>query len=404
VAPLRPGLLAVKAPGRFYGGEEYAAATIAEKLVEIGIWDVRIGIADDLFTAEQAARTAEVQGWRVIAPDGSAEFLCDLPVEVLEDADLVGLLRRLGLRLLGDLAGLPAADVLTRFGPFAARVHRLLQDRRTDERPLATRTPPPELAAEVVFEPPLDSTEAVCFSVRRTAEELVARLAARELVGTVVRVQAHTDRDTTCTRSWAHSRWFAAADLVDRVHWQLESAARAGQLDGPVARVRFEPETVEPAGAHAEALWGSGTDDRVERGVARVQAMLGYDAACRPVRQGGRAPADRQALVPWGEKADWHRGLRPLDLPWPGSVPSPAPTRVFPAPTPGKRNDVPMRRSDPIARLTWSTSAPTSSQTFATSFMNEMRVASIAFAAYLHNSALAQSITMIGAPVRVNGR
>ena len=35
--------------------------------------------------------------------------------------------------------------------------------------------------------------------------------------------------------------------------------------------------------------------------------------------------------------------------------------------------------------------------------MNEMRVASIAFAAYLHSSALAQSIIMIGAPVRVNG-
>ncbi len=62
-----------------------------------------------------------------------------------------------------------------------------------------------------------------------------------------------------------------------------------------------------------------------------------------------------------------------------------------------------MRRSEPIARRTWSTSAPTSSQTLATSFMNEMRVASMALAAYLVSSALAQSITMIGAPVRVNG-
>ncbi len=35
--------------------------------------------------------------------------------------------------------------------------------------------------------------------------------------------------------------------------------------------------------------------------------------------------------------------------------------------------------------------------------MNEMRVASMAFAAYLQSSALAQSIIMIGAPVRVNG-
>ena len=35
--------------------------------------------------------------------------------------------------------------------------------------------------------------------------------------------------------------------------------------------------------------------------------------------------------------------------------------------------------------------------------MKEMRVARMAFAAYLLSSALAQSITMIGAPVRVNG-
>ena len=35
--------------------------------------------------------------------------------------------------------------------------------------------------------------------------------------------------------------------------------------------------------------------------------------------------------------------------------------------------------------------------------MNEMRVARIEFAAYLHSSALAVSIIMIGAPVRVNG-
>src|SRR6266436_502167 len=40
---------------------------------------------------------------------------------------------------------------------------------------------------------------------------------------------------------------------------------------------------------------------------------------------------------------------------------------------------------------------------FATSFMNEMRVARIEFAAYLHSSALAVLIVRIGAPVRVNG-
>ena len=62
-----------------------------------------------------------------------------------------------------------------------------------------------------------------------------------------------------------------------------------------------------------------------------------------------------------------------------------------------------MRLSDATARRTSSTLAPYCSHTCATSFMNEMRVASMAFAAYLQSSALEQSITMIGAPVRVNG-
>ncbi|CAJ7659917.1 Uncharacterised protein [Burkholderia pseudomallei] len=46
-----------------------------------------------------------------------------------------------------------------------------------------------------------------------------------------------------------------------------------------------------------------------------------------------------------------------------------------------------MRGSEPIPRRTASMSAPKRSARFASSFMNEMRVASIAFAAYFVNSA-----------------
>lgn len=335
VALLRPGLLAIRAPGRFYGGEEHAAATIAECLVGVGVDDVRIGVADDLFAAEQAARLADVQGWRIVEPGGSAAFLCGLPVGVLdtdlsEGAELVGLLRRLGLSTLGDLAALPARDVLTRFGAYGAQVHRLA--RGADPVEPAPRTPPPDLVSEVVFEPALVSVEAVAFSVRRTADAFVARLAERGLVCTALRVEAEAEdarRTLLSSRSWVHSRWFGAGDVVDRVHWQLSATPSGALVGAPVALVRFTPETVEPAAAHADGLWGSGTDELVDRGVAKVQALLGYDAVVVPVRQGGRAPADRQALVPWGERPT---GLRAPDLPWPGSVPSPAPSRVFTEP------------------------------------------------------------------------
>jgi protein ImuB len=330
VAPLRPGLLAIRAPGRFYGGEDHAAAVLAERLVEVGVTDVRIGIADDLFTAEQAARSADVQGWRVIEEGGSASYLSGLPVGVLEDLDLVGLLQRLGIETLGALAALPARDVLTRFGSYGAKVHRLAGG--AGSAVLGTRTPPPDLTAEVAFEPPLASVEAVCFSVRRTAESFVERLGDRGLVGTAVRIEAEGDdaaRSLLSTRSWVHSRWFTAADLVDRVHWQLQATPGGVVLGAPVGLVRFVPETVEPAAAHADGLWGGGTDERVDRGVARVQAMLGYDAVKIPVRQGGRTPSDRQALVTWGERPT---GLRPPEQPWPGRIPAPAPTRVFAEP------------------------------------------------------------------------
>src|SRR5690606_15076723 len=98
---------------------------IAEQLVEHGLWDVRCGIADDLFAAEQAARQAPVQEAVIVPSGGAADFLRDLPLAVLEDTAMVDLLRRLGLRTLGDFARLPARDVHTRFGSLGALAHRL---------------------------------------------------------------------------------------------------------------------------------------------------------------------------------------------------------------------------------------------------------------------------------------
>lgn len=327
---LRPGLLALHVPDRFYGGEVEAAAIIAERVVDLGVWDCRVGVADNLFAAEQAARQAAPQDTLIVSEGGSAGFLQGLPVEALDDPDLVGLLRRLGIRTLGDLAGLPRREVQARFGAEGARIHRLA--RGDDDAALALRTPPPDLVCQIHFEPPLVSVETVCSSLRRTADRFVAQLAGRHLVCTRVEIQvecegAEREGVVASSQSWAHVRWFRATDLIDRVHWQLS----AQRLPGPVGLVRLIPEAIESSAAHAEGLWGGGTDEDAERGITRVQAMLGYDAVVVPVLQGGRAPVDRQALVPWGERPS---GLRPRELPWPGSVPDPAPTRVFAEPLP----------------------------------------------------------------------
>ena len=258
VAALRPGLLAVRAPGSWYGTEDEAAATVCQALVEAAVWDVRIGIADDLFTAEQAARTAEVQSWSVIDEGRSAVFLRSLPVDVLQQdgprgRELVSLLQRLGLRTLGDLADLPGESVEHRLGSYGAEVRR--RARGEDPALFAARTPPPELDAEVVFEPALDSVEAITFSVRTTAERFVTQLAHHQLVATEVRVEAESDGAVCSSRTWLHPRHFDARDLVDRVHWQLQSAGttsgagsalrgrkHSGSVRAPIDRIRFVPE------------------------------------------------------------------------------------------------------------------------------------------------------------------
>lgn len=333
---VRPGTCALGAGGvsSYYGGEPYAAAVIAERLVEIGIDDCRIGVADGAFAAEQAARRAPQQDSLVVDPGGSAAFLCDLPVDVLGQPDLVGLLRRLGLRTLGDLAGLPERDVVTRFGRLGALAHRLA--RGAESQPVALRRPPPELERSVGFEPPLEQIEPIAFSVRTTAEEFVAGLAQHGLVCTTVWVEVHSDSGEISERQWMHPRWFDAADLVDRVRWQLQGGVGAAVplgsgLSAPAVRVRFVPDSVAPLAEHAEGLWGSGPDERIHRAMSRVQSMLGHGGVVSAVVGGGRGPLERQTMVPWGD-----RPVPRFDgaSPWPGSLPPPAPATVFPRPRP----------------------------------------------------------------------
>jgi protein ImuB len=325
VTPIRPGLCALSVPSRYYGGEREAAAVIAEHLVAAGVWECRIGIADGIFTAEQAARQAAPQDCCVIPAGGSARYLADLPIVVLEDLELVSLLRRLGIRTLGDFAALPARDVLTRFGSQGALIHRLASGK--DSRIAAARQPPLDLRQSVSFDPPLETVEPVAFSSRQTAELLIAELARHGLVCSEIRIEVVGDRGWVGSRAWAHPRWFTAADLVDRLYWQLQG----GPSPEPVQGIRLIPEAVESLADHGEGLWGSAPDERIERGVARLQGMLGPEEVLSPSLQGGRNPRQRQMLTPWGERGTRHRAA---DLPWPGSIPPPAPARVFPEPRP----------------------------------------------------------------------
>ncbi|MBS1907425.1 MAG: DNA polymerase Y family protein [Actinobacteria bacterium] len=336
---LRPGLVLLRARGvaRYHGGEAEAARALHALLAASGHPEVRLGIADGPFTAELAARGGDPL--LVVAAGASAAFLAPLPVQALRTPGVTALLLRLGIHTLGELAALGPERLRERFGEHGGRLHALASG--ADSRPVVPRDPDPELAAEVEFESPLGQSDQIAFAVRQSADAVLLALGKASLVCTEVRIDLTDDDGQVTSRTWLHPTCFEAADLVDRVRWQLESLAAEAAATGAdadeahrfrgIARVRIAPVAVDDAAHHQPGLFGSGTDERLHHAVSRVQTLLGHEGVVTAVVAGGRLLSDRQQLTPWGERVV---PARSADQPWPGQLPDPLPAEVFDPPRP----------------------------------------------------------------------
>ncbi len=340
VQVIRPGLCAIKAkgPSRYYGSAEKAADVVFQTLAAIGLTDVRIGIADGPFAAEQAAKATDqleddVDQIVVIPPGGSPWFLSTYTLDILEQPKLTVLLKRLGIRSLGDFAALSAADVRNRFGIEGALAHR--QASGLDHRNVLVRKPPPQLDTTADFEPPLARIDQLAFAFRTRADEFVDTLRGAGFVCTALHVSLHTESGEVSERRWRHPRWFDADDVVDRVRWQLQGTSASDQgLTSGITRVHVVPDIVEDLSDHADGLWGTGPDEGIHHGLARVQSMLGHGAVLTAIIAGGRLLADRRVFIPWGDtpSSPAKAPAKDRDQPWPGRLPGPVPATVFAAP------------------------------------------------------------------------
>jgi protein ImuB len=417
---VRPGVcaLAARGPTRYFGGEERAAEHLVEQVAQACAVEAQVGIADGVFAAGLAARTG-----RIVADGATPAFLADFDIAAIGGGHaansasgrsrvaarpsgmrgvtsreaLVDLLRRLGIRTLGEFAALPSADVLARFGFDAALVHRLAAG--GDERPLATRQPPADLDVTERFDEPLDRIDAAAFAARALAVRLHERLAGHGLACTRLGIEAVTERGEELYRTWRHDGLLTAAAIGDRVRWQLDgwlhrqnrqpmssaaarlmtqpmssaaarlmtqpmssaaarlmtqpmssAAARLNRPSGGIVRLRLVPDgVVEHAGLQL-GLWGdAGVErDRAHRAMTRVQGLLGPEAVVTAVASGGRDPVDEITYVPWGDE---RLPARPADRPWPGRLPPPAPATVLVEPLPVDVQDIAGARVGVTARL-----------------------------------------------------
>jgi protein ImuB len=345
VEVLQPGACAFPARGaaRYHGGEPALAVTVTAAVHAaiagrggplVGRGGCQVGIADGTFAAGLAARHQAI-----VPPGGSRAFLAPHPVAALDRPDLADLLVRLGLRTLGDLAALPAADLATRFGPEGARAARLAAG--LDEHPKGARRPPPDLRVSAELDPPADRVDIAAFTAKALADELVARLDRLGLACTRLRIEAETDQAETLSRVWRYDptallparlpsgpdpvprsssrpdaggsrpRGLAdpparmAAVMAERVRWQLDGwlTGRTGHLPGALTHLTLVPDEVVADQGRQLGFWGgeSARSQRAARALARIQGLLGPEAVQTAHLQGGRDPATRVTLTPGTE-------------------------------------------------------------------------------------------------------
>lgn len=139
---------------------------------------IRVGLASNKLAAQIAASQPESPV--IVTPGGEAAFLAPLPLAHLQLEHKLGTtLARWGVATIGDLAGLPAAQITARLGRGGMAAHRAA--RGIDPCPLIPHRPPPILTEGMELEWPAVMMNPLLYAVRQSMDHLNRRLDREEL-------------------------------------------------------------------------------------------------------------------------------------------------------------------------------------------------------------------------------
>jgi protein ImuB len=280
---------------RLYGGLE---AALERALAAVGTaWDPRAGAAERRFAALAAANVARPGQILIVSDERMDEFLAPLPLGLVPlEPRRQRELRELGVRRLGELAGLPQGAVAERLGPDGQRAWGLARGGAAAR--IRGRRPPAELSESLEF------PEAV-------GNELTLRRAFATLLEQVL---ARSDRERRFVRKAAlgarlatGGSWRRTVTLRDPTaepdRLKAALAPKLADLPAPVLELRLElVELTEHEGQQLELLPAAGAelDTRLREGLRQVRASTGSGSVCTVVEVApwSRIPEARALFVP----------------------------------------------------------------------------------------------------------
>src|SRR5437868_15034146 len=150
VEPAEPGLVYFDSKGveRLYGGLEPA---LKRALAAVGTaWDPRAGAAQRRFAALAAANVARPGRLLGLSDERLQDFLAPLPLELVPmEPRRRAELHELGVKRVGQLAGLPGSAVAERLGPDGRRAWGLARGGKATR--VRGRRPPAEIVEALEF-------------------------------------------------------------------------------------------------------------------------------------------------------------------------------------------------------------------------------------------------------------
>ena len=295
-----PGTVFFETDGveRLYGGTEPA---LKRALGAVGPgWEPRAGAADRRFAALAAAGVARPGQALIVSDDRTRRFLAPLPLTLLPlERDRYDELEALGIRTIGQLAGLPGDAVAERLGPDGRRAWSLA--RGEQDRRIAPRRP-----AEVLHET-LEFPEAVGneLTLRRGLAILVERLLARpERAGRPPRKLALWAR-LPGGASWRRTVTLREA-TADPSRLRTALGSKLAELPAPALKLRLEiAELADHTGEQLELVRAEGEvlQGQLREGLRQVRSAVGAGGVSTVVEVApwSRIPETRALLVPRDE-------------------------------------------------------------------------------------------------------
>ena len=168
-----------------FGSEEEIAMELLRRASGLGL-AVHVAIASKVDVALHAARG--FPGITLIPPGEESKRLSRLPLSALAPAaEILETLERWGVRTCGALAALPVLQLSERLGQEGVRLHKLA--RGAISRSLVLAGPEMCFEEEMALDYALADLEPLAFLLGRLLDQLCARLAARSLAASAIRLR-----------------------------------------------------------------------------------------------------------------------------------------------------------------------------------------------------------------------